>query len=317
MGGQGIFSAQDRSFQATVNRWLWGVVLGAGVFALLISLGVARRLSRPIHALTRAAQRLRDGDLAQRVKPEGKDEIGELARAFNHLAKSLEKQEQFRKKLTGDLAHELRTPLANLQTHIEALLDGVLPLTSQNLKSLHQEILRLGRLVSSLEQLTRAEAGGLTLKRENRDLRELVEKLSSQFHPLFLDKGVKLMISLPQDPVDTSLDPDKISQVIGNLLSNALRFTPRGGEVEVTAKTQDGEVQINVKDTGVGIPEKDIPFVFERFFRGGNGDGDAAKGSGIGLTIAKELTEAHGGRMEVKSVLNHGTEFTVRLPLAT
>ncbi|MBW2120678.1 MAG: HAMP domain-containing protein [Deltaproteobacteria bacterium] len=314
-GGEGIFSMQDRSFRATVNRWLWGVVFVSGGIALLMSLGMARRLSRPIHGLTEAARRLREGDLSQRVKPVGRDEISQLAGAFNHLAESLERQEEFRKRLTGELAHELRTPLANLQTHIEALLDGVLAPTSENLNSVHEEILRLGRLVGSLEELTRAEASSLTLKRKETDLGVLVERITGQFDPLFLEKGVRLTRSLPDSSLCACLDGDKISQVIGNLLSNALKFTPRGGRVEVALEEQGGEVRILVRDTGVGIPEKDIPFIFERFFRGKNGGDRAARGSGIGLTIARELAQVHGGRIEVKSHPNRGTEFTVRLPL--
>jgi len=316
LGKEEIFSSQDLTFKATVNRWLWGVALGAGTFALLVSLGMARRLSKPIQALTRAAQNLENGDLTQRVGAKGKDEVEQLAKAFNHLAESLERQEKYRKKLTGDLAHELRTPLANLQTHIEALIDGVLPSTPENLTSIHEEILRLGRLVGNLEELNRAEASRLNLKREKTDLRALVEKMTSRFQPQFSDKGVNLKVSFPQRPIETLLDQDRFSQVINNLLSNALKFTPEGGSVEVVTKRQGQEVQISVRDTGIGIPEKDILFIFERFFRGRNGDEGSAKGSGIGLTIAKELTEAHGGKIEVKSTVNRGTEFTLRLPLS-
>ncbi len=316
LGDQGTFSSQDKSFQATVNRWLWGLALGAGAFALLISLGIARRLSRPIQALTGAAQSLRDGDLTQRVKPKGKDEIGQLANSFNHLAESLERQEKYRKKLTGDLAHELRTPLANLQTHIEGIIDGVLPSTPENLTSVHEEILRLGRLVGNLEELNRAEASRLNLKKEKTNLKALVERTISQFQPRYLDKDVELTVSLPEQSIELTVDQDKISQVLNNLLSNALKFTPKGGSVEVAARRKGREVEISVRDTGTGISEKDLPFIFERFFRGGNGE-NRAKGSGIGLTIAKELTEAHGGKIEVKSELNHGTEFTLRLPLTT
>ncbi|OGP90392.1 MAG: hypothetical protein A2156_06765 [Deltaproteobacteria bacterium RBG_16_48_10] len=313
-GDQGIFSLQDKSFQATVNRWLWGVALGTGGFALLISLGIARRLSRPIQALTGAAQSLRNGDLTQRVNPKGKDEIGQLANAFNHLAESLERQEKYRKKLTGDLAHELRTPLANLQTHIEGLIDGVLPSTPENLTSIHEEILRLGRLVGNLEELNRAEASRLNLKREKTSLRTLVERTISQFQPRYFDKDVGLTVSLPENSIELSLDQDKISQVLNNLLSNALKFTQKGGSVEVAARRKGRDVEISVRDTGTGISENDLPFIFERFFRGGIGE-NGAKGSGIGLTIAKELTEAHGGKIEVESALNRGTKFTVRLPL--
>jgi signal transduction histidine kinase len=315
-GAQGIFSSQDKSFRATVNRWLWGVALGAGGFALLISLWIARRLSRPIQALTGAAQTLRNGDLTRRVIPKGTDEIGQLANAFNHLAESLERQEKYRRKLTGDLAHELRTPLTNLQTHIEGLIDGVLPSTQENLASIYEEILRLGRLVGNLEELNRAEASRLSLKRERADVKVLVERTISQFQPRYSDKDVELTVSLPEQSIELSVDQDKIFQVLNNLLSNALKFTPRGGKVEVATRRKDREIEIIVKDTGIGIPEKDLPFIFERFFRGGNGE-NGAQGSGIGLTIAKELAEAHGGKIEVKSASNHGTEFTIRLPLTT
>jgi len=316
IGNQGLFSPQDRSFQANVNRWLWGVALGAGAFALLISLGMARHLSQPIRALTTATRTLRNGDLTQRLRIEGKDEVGQLADAFNHLAESLQKQEQYRKKLTADLAHELRTPLANLQTHTEALIDGVLPTTSENLTSVHEEILRLGRLIRSLEELSRAEASRLTLRKEKVDLKVFLERTTSLFQPQFADKGVVLKTSLPEYPMDIPIDRDKISQVINNLLSNALKFTAEGGDVEVKMKRQEQEVQITVKDTGIGIPDGDIPFIFERFFRAGNGE-NGARGSGIGLTIAKELTEAHGGKLGVNSRQNQGAEFTVSLPLST
>jgi len=314
-GDQGIFSSQDKSFQSTINHWLWKVALGVGGFALLISLGIARHISHPIQALTSAAHSLRNGDLTKRVKPKGKDEVSQLTNAFNHLAESLERQEKYRKKLTGDLAHELRTPLTNLQTHIEGLIDGVLPSTQENLTSIYEEILRLGRLVRSLEELNRAEASHLNLKREKADLRGIMERVISQFQTQFFDKDVDLKLLLPQHPLETYVDQDKIFQVLSNLISNALKFTPKGGKVEVVTKRKDHEIEIIVKDTGIGIPEKDLPFIFERFFRGANGD-NGVKGSGIGLTIAKELTEAHGGKIEVKSVLNFGTEFTVRLPLS-
>ncbi len=315
IGNQGPFSPQDRSFQANVNRWLWGVALGAGAFALLISLGMARQLSRPIRALTAAAKTLRNGDLTQRVKIEAKDEVGQLANAFNHLAESLQRQEQYRKTLTADLAHELRTPLANLQTHTEALIDGVFPTTSENLTSVHEEILRLGRLVGNLEELNRAEASRLNLKREKTDLKKLVERTISQFQPRYFEKGVELTASLPEQSIEFSADQDKISQVLNNLLTNALKFTEKGGSVEVAAREKGREVEIHVRDTGTGISEEDLPFIFERFFRGGNGE-NGMKGSGIGLTIAKELTEAHGGKIEVTSKKNQGAEFTVNLPLS-
>jgi signal transduction histidine kinase len=156
---------------------------------------------------------------------------------------------------------------------------------------------RLGRLVGNLEELNRAEASRLNLKREKADLKIPVEKTISQFQPRYFDKDVELTVSLPEQSIELSVDQDKISQVLNNLLSNALKFTPKGGSVEVVTRKKGREVEISVRDTGTGISEKDIPFIFERLFRGGNGE-NGAKGSGIGLTIAKELTEAHGGKIE-------------------
>lgn len=313
-GSDGVWEKQDRSFKGAINDSLLAAAVSAGILAFLLSIWMARRLTRPLREMTQVAQVMERGELNQRVSIRSRDEIGRLGKAFNHLASRLQKQEKLRKTLTANLAHELRTPLATIQSYIEAFQDGVWAADERNMASVYEEVQRLTRLVDDLEALSAAESSYFTLDKKEVDLRELVEKVLAKVKPLFEEKGVSLAFVGENIRPKLRIDTDRVSQILLNLLSNALKFTPGDGKVTISLKKTNGELRIGVKDTGMGIPEEDLPYIFERFYRGKKGRSGGVNGSGIGLTIARELAEAHGGRIQVQSVVGQGSEFTLVLP---
>lgn len=303
---------QDAAFRSSVNRTLLlgGVV--AAIVALSLGFVLARRATAPARELTRAARALAAGDHTERVDFEAKDELGEMARAFNAMADTIEKEDTLRRSFASEVAHELRTPLAILLTQVEGMQDGVVGADDAALDSLHEETLRLSRLVADLETLASAEAAGFSLRKQEVSLLKLLEDAAREFAGPFEAEGVSLVTSFEDAGIE--VDPTRIRQVVANLLSNALKFTPADGEVRL-ASTRDGDAAvIRVSDTGLGIPPEELPHVFDRFFRG---RGVRAGGSGIGLAVARELILAHEGSIEVSSVVGRGTTFTIRLRVAS
>ena len=304
---------EDRKFRTAINNSLvFGGAL-AGLVALALSFLVSTWLTRPLAAMTRAAKKMEAGDLSQRIAVKDKDEIGQLGEAFNHMSMALQRQERLRKNLTADVAHELRTPLATIRSHIEAFLDGVMSPDKQNLESIHEETIRLGRLVDDLGRLAQAESGKLGLDRRSVDLTSIVRGAATGLKPLFDDGRVSLDI-VTNGKIVGDYDQDKIKQILVNLIVNAIKFTPANGNVKVTVGTEKGEAVIRVSDTGAGIDADSLPYIFERFYRVDKSRNRATGGSGIGLTIAKKLVELHGGAISVASKVGAGTTFTVRLP---
>jgi signal transduction histidine kinase len=251
-----------------------------------------------------------------------RDEIGELGNAFNGMAASLEKAERLRREMTADIAHELRNPIAVLQGNLEAVVDGVLPPTADNLEPLLDQTHLLARLVDDLRTLALAEAGQLGLERAPTDPAALAQSVVAQFQPQAEAKGVALRLQTQAALPRVMLDPQRISQVLGNLLSNALRHTPEGGSVvcrvtgdaEAGAGREPAVVTFSVRDTGSGIPAEALPRIFERFYRADGGRSRADGGTGLGLTIARQLVEAHGGKIWAKSEPGQGTEVGFWLP---
>lgn len=305
--------AEEAAFLGGVRRALWTGGILAAVAAMVVGLGMARSMTRPLASLCRAAERLREGDTSQQVREEGSEEIRALARAFNHLARSLARQEELRRQLAADLAHEIRTPLAVLRGHIEAMQDGVWEATPENLAALHAELMRLVRLVGDLEKLNEAESQALTPARSPVDIGELARRVVTAFAPLFEQKGVALELEVASVSLRVRGDEDKLSQVLWNLLSNALKFTPTGGKVKVLALASEREVRLEVRDTGPGIPPEDLPYLFERTFRLRRARGEE-EGSGLGLAIAQALAKAQGGRLEARSEPGRGSAFALILP---
>ena len=290
------------------------VVAGAGIAALAAlaaAVFVSRRLTQPVVALTGAARRLEAGDREVRAGASAAPgELGELARAFDQMADSLRHQDELRRTLVADVAHELRTPATILRAACEELVDGLADPTPERLSSLHDEVLRLGRVIEDLEALASAQAAGLHLERVPVDLADVAAQAADLLQPRFDDAG--LTLSLATTPVTVDGDPDRLHQITVNLLTNALKFTPVGGTVTVTVEPLDGLAELQVADTGPGIPAGELDRVFERFWRGRGAE--PRSGSGIGLAIVAELAKAHGGRATVDSTPGHGTTFTVLVP---
>lgn len=312
--GPNYLNEHDQAFMSAFNSVLIGVGVFSLAFALILGWIMSRRLSSPISKVIAAAKSISKGYYSERITQKSTtNEINELTLTVNQLADSLEKQEALRKRMTGDLAHELRTPLATLQSHMEAMIDGIWPADSKRLKSCHEEIVRIGKMVGDLEKLTKYENDELVLDKELFDLTEHAKRLLQNFESQFLSKGIS--IDFHGKRTEIYADRDKISQVIVNLLSNALKYTPEGGLVIVNIESQVNSVKMMIKDNGQGIPEEDLPYIFERLYRADRSRNRLTGSSGIGLTITRAIVTAHGGTIEVKSGENNGTEFTVTLPL--
>lgn len=306
---QAVLPAADREFRDSVNQLLLGGAVAAGVLALLVGLALARRTTVGVTELTAAANELAAGQRDRRAAVSSHDEIGELATSFNALADAVTREDELRRTFASDVAHELRTPLAIVRSQLEAIQDGITEPTPEVIGSLHHEALRLGRLVADLETMADAGAAGFTLHRREIALRPLMRDVLDGVAGQLAEHELQLVTDLAD--VTAVADEVRLRQVVSNLVSNAVKFTPAGGRVTVTLAQQDKDVEFAVADTGVGIPEDELPRVFDRFYRGA---GSRAEGTGIGLAVAAELVTAHGGQIRVHSRPGHGSRFLVRLP---
>ncbi|MFD4969016.1 sensor histidine kinase [Streptomyces sp. NPDC058424] len=288
------------------------VASGVALVALLGALLLSRAVLRPVRALTSAVRGLGEGELERRVPVSGRDEIAELGRAFNRMAHSLQAAEERQRRLTGDIAHELRTPLANLRGYLEALRDGVVDPTPELLDSLHEEAMLQQRIVDDLRDLALAEAGALTYHRATVDLGDLLEACRTAHRAQADTAGVTLRVDT-EGPVHVDADADRLRQVLGNLVGNALRATEQRGTVTLAAVRRGAFAVVEVRDTGKGISADDLPHLFDRFWRADPSRGRATGGSGLGLSIARQIVTDHGGTIAVRSTVGAGTTFTVTL----
>ncbi len=312
--GPYFYNDNEIQFLGTINQLLlWSALLAAAV-SMAFGVYMAQRLTKPINRVIGTARQIAKGDYDDRVEePSGTKEIIELTATINSLAETLDRQEQLRKRLTADVAHELRTPLATIQSHLEAMIDGIWKPDQARLTSCHEETLRISKLVGDLEKLTRYEGENLVLDKKHFDLSNLLKRIAMNFEGQFRKKGLTLEFSPRELWIDA--DEDKISQVFINLLSNALKYTAAGGTVSIDM-SGTGEASVTIRDTGLGISEEDLPYIFERFYRTDKSRSRLTGGSGIGLTIAKSIVDAHHGSISVESKPNEGSTFTVSLPLA-
>lgn len=308
-------------FVSQINQSTWFASLIATLAALVLGSFLFRQIVSPIRHLTAAAKKVAAGDLEQRIEVKSQDEIGQLAVAFNQMADSLARDHELRRNLMVDVAHELRTPLSVIQGNLEAMLDGVLPASPEEIASLRDETALLGRLVSDLRLLSLAEAGQLKLERTPNDLPVLIRNALATLRPLAEAGNIILSGELPASMPLLNLDPDRINQVLHNLLANALRYTPTGGNVTVSVRLEDGNARVDISDTGSGITPDDLPYLFDRFYRTEKSRSRSSGGSGIGLTIVRQLVRAHGGEVSVKSPIlkrpdgsGYGSRFTFTLP---
>ncbi len=314
-GGQGSRAAQQ--FLDDVNRAVWLGGLAAVLMALFLGLFLARRLTRPLRQLTQASHKMAAGELGQQVTVTTHDEIGELADSFNRMSHELALAEQQRQQMLADVAHELRTPLSITRGHIEAMLDGVFEMTPDNLALIHEETLLLGRLVEDLRTLSLAEAGQLSLNLAEVDLTELVQQAAAGFEPLAEAEGVRLTAVTPPDPLIITADANRLRQVLGNLLSNALRHVVKGGnephQVTLTLENRGEFARISVADNGPGLSTAEQAQVFDRFWRADEARSRDRGGSGLGLAICKAIVAAHHGRIWLESVPGEGATFIFEL----
>jgi signal transduction histidine kinase len=313
----GAMLERESRFLLAMNRWLLIAVLVAGLLALLLALALSRRILGPIEVLTQAARRLEAGDLGQRTTLRSDDEIGELSRAFNAMAESLQRQETLRKALVTDVAHELRTPLTNLRCQIEAVQDGLLPVNEATLRSLHEETALLSRLVDDLQDLALAEAGQLPLDRRAIAPGEAIANAITAVGPRAAEHRLALRADVEPHLPPIEADPARLGQILRNLLANALTHTPDGGTITVTAAAANGVVEISVADTGPGIAPEHLPHVFDRFYRADPSRARGTGGAGLGLSIVKQLAAAHGGNVRVVSEPGRGARFTLTIPAAS
>ncbi|GAB4518779.1 MAG: ATP-binding protein [Anaerolineae bacterium] len=305
------------TYRDAVNEILFVAASAAGGTAIGISLFTTRRIVGPIREMMWASRRIAAGDYRMRVVEIGADELGELARAFNRMAETLEQTEQRRLALIGDVAHELRTPLASIRALIEGVVDGVLPADPATFLEVQREISRLQRLADDLVELSRAETGEIALEFSSVDIRALIARVVGRLRPQFDAKGVMLRMAVPEELPSLQADENRVVQILTNLLGNALQYTPSGGRVTVRAWVEADELRIAVEDTGIGIAPEHLPHIFERFYRVDRSRSRSGGGSGIGLTIARHLVEAHGGRIWAASEgVGRGSTFTMAFPLS-
>jgi signal transduction histidine kinase len=301
---------------ASINRSLLIGGSLAVAIALVLTFVFSRRITSPIRTLATAAGRLGRGDLSHRVQFKGKGEVDALAQAFDAMAANLEHTEQLRRNMVADVAHELRTPLSNIQGYLEAIRDRVMKPNAATIRSLNEEAALLSQLVNELQELSLAEAGELRLVYQAEDTADLVKQAVAPWEPKMAAKEVSLSLDLPVGLPLVNIDWQRINQVLHNLLENAVAHTRRGGTINVAAADLGSWVEVSVADTGEGIPPEDLPNIFERFYRVDKSRARVTGGSGLGLTIAKRLVEAHGGNITVESKLGKGTCFSFTLPVA-
>jgi signal transduction histidine kinase len=300
-------------FGAIGRFFVWGGLV-AVVIALIITFFLSRRILAPVKSLTLATKRLGQGDFSQRVQSKDRSEVGELAQTFNSMADDLEQAERLKRNMVADVAHELRTPLSNIRGYLEAVRDGVIKPDVDTVRSLDEEATLLSRLVDDLQELSLAEAGELKLVYQPSDISELIKQTVALVQAQAVTRGVSLSIDVTDKLPPANFDSYRISQVVRNLLENAVVHTAKGDAITVAVRRKDNYLQVSVTDTGEGISAKDLPNIFERFYRVDKSRARATGGSGLGLTIAKRLVEAHGGEIEVRSEPGKGSCFIFTLP---
>ena len=320
MAGMGMMGnivvEAEREFLNNLGQTLWLAGFLGVALAIVLSIIITRQIVAPLAKITSAAQRVKQGDLSQRVGIRGSSELAELGESFNNMVEKLSYDQELRHNMVADIAHELRTPLSIVQGNVEAMLDGVLPTDTENLTSLHQETMLLSRLVEDLRTLSLAETGQLRYHPEAIDLKDLAQNVVDGFKPQFVTKNIKVNLEANEDLPVVWADQDRTAQIMRNLISNAFYYTPEGGNINVRLTSTSEGVTVSIIDTGAGIPSEDIAHIFDRFYRVDRSRTRKTGGSGLGLAIVKQLVEAQGGQVWVNSAIGKGSTFSFSLPLS-
>lgn len=296
---------KDHIFVTRSNHLLFFSLFTVGALTILMSLVLSRRITRPVERLTAAAQALRDGDMGVRIDPEGTREFRTMADTFNRMADALAAQESLRKKLLTNAAHELRTPLTVMRLQVEQMADGMVPANNERLTALMAEMDRFRGILGALDDLSQAEASAMSLKKQPIQFRDFLEPIVERFVCSAQEIAFTLDV---EETITVFADPDRLSQIMLNLIGNAVKAVEKDGRIAVRARRDGTGIVVSVEDSGCGIKEEDLSLIFERFYRG------FRQGMGVGLAIVKELVEAHGGRISVTSSIGEGTSFSVFLP---
>jgi len=313
-GRRGLLpNSPEANFLTQVNRATILSASGAAAIALLLGVLLARTISRPMSELRAATQLVARGKLGHQVPVRSQDEIGQLATSFNKMSADLAHSNELRQQLTADIAHDLRTPLSVIQGYTEALDEGKLQGSQPIYRTMHMQVQHLTRLVEDLRTLSLADAGQLPLMRQPVDAQALLEHTALLYMEQAAQQGVALRVEADSGLRALEIDADRMAQVLGNLLSNALRYTQAGGKILLSAEETDHAIALRVADTGAGITPEDLPHIFDRFYRADQSRSDSGE-SGLGLAIAKSIVEAHGGKVAVESEPGVGTTFTITLP---
>ena len=306
--------SRELEFIQRINRTLlFGALTGASI-ALLLGVLLSRTLTRPIRELTRATHAVAEGDLSQQVPVRSNDELGELAQAFNKMSNELLRSVNARRQMTADIAHELRTPLSLILGHAEAVHDGVLPPSRDNFEIIREEATRLEHLVNDLRTLSLADAGELTISLQMIEPERLLQEIASLYQYQTQRKDIILGLDIASSVPAIEVDPGRITQVLTNILDNALRYTPEGGSILLSAKEVNGHVQLAVQDSGPGLKAEELGRIFNRFYRTDASRQREDGGSGLGLAIAKSIVEAHGGQISAESEAGGGLRVIISLP---
>jgi signal transduction histidine kinase len=307
----------EQRYLKRTNQALLLAALSATGIALILGVLLARSLTRPLRELTTATRAVARGDLEQQVTVRSQDELGELTAAFNQMSTDLARATQSRRQMTADIAHDLRTPLTVIGGYLESMRDGVLKPTPDRLEMMQTEVGHLKRLVNDLRTLSLADAGSLTLNKIEITPKALLLRVTDIYQLLAEKIEVSLTARISPDLPLVCVDEERLVQVLGNLVSNALRYTPKGGQIIVEAKRSDDSVELSVQDTGIGITAEDLSRIFERFYRVDQSRRQNEGESGLGLSIARSIIEAHGGTIAVESEMGRGTKFNITLPSCT
>ena len=316
--GRGMMEDLFANFQASFNDALLLSLTLATLAAVSVSIFLSRGVVSNVQSITNASRKISKGHYSGRVPVDSQDELGQLAQSFNLMAENLEQIESMRLQLLADVSHELRTPLTYIQGAMEALQDGILPASNETFEQVHQEAGRLSRLVDDLQELSRIEAGAIDLDMQPSQIEDLTGAAIKRFSPAANKKNISLQVDLPEDPPVVMMDDSRITQVLTNLVSNAIQYSPEGGKILISVKQSQADLEISVSDSGLGILPEHLPHIFTRFYRVDKSRSrQSGGGSGIGLTIAKSLVEAHHGRIWAESPgLLGGSTFTFTLPIA-